>query len=149
MIKVKDARPEDLDIVSDFICDLENDIFDKGVFKKIYFDNLKNKNNIYFIAWDKKPVGYLSCHVQGLLHHGGQIAEIQEMYVVKDKRGLGIGKQLLDKLKVIAKKRKIKQIEVTSGIKRKRAHNFYRTETFRLTSYKFVYSIDKAKKRTD
>ena len=149
MIKVRDARPEDIDTVFDFICDLEKDIFDKRVFKKIYFDNLKNRNNIYFIAWDKKPVGYLSCHVQGLLHHCGQIAAIQEMYVVNDKRGLGIGKQLLDKLKVTAKKRKIKQIEVTSGIKRKRAHNFYLTEAFKFKSHKFVYRIEYAKERTD
>jgi (aminoalkyl)phosphonate N-acetyltransferase len=138
MIKVKNAKPEDIDIVFDFICDLEKEVFDRRVFKRIYLDNLKNKNNIYFIAWDKKPVGYLSCHVQGLLHHCGQIAEIQEMYVVNDKRGLGIGKQLLGKLKATAKKRKIQQIEVTSGLKRKRAHKFYMTEDFILTSYKLV-----------
>lgn len=138
MIKVRNARPEDNDIVFDFICDLEKELFDKRVFKKIYLDNLKNKNNIYFIAWDKKPVGYLSCHVQGLLHHCGQIAEIQEMYIVNDKRGLGIGKQLLDKLKATAKKREIQQIEVTSGLQRKRAHKFYITESFHLTSYKYI-----------
>jgi PhnO protein len=140
MIRIRNARLQDIDIVFDFICDLENEIFDKRLFKKIYIDNLKNKDNIYFIAWDKKPIGYLSCHVQGLLHHCGQIAEIQEMFVVQDKRGLGIGKQLLDKLKATAKKRKIQQIEVTSGLKRRRSHKFYSTENFILTSNKFVCS---------
>ncbi len=140
MIRIRNAKPQDIDIVFDFICELENEIFDKRLFKKIYVDNLKNKNNIYIIAWDKKPIGYLSCHVQGLLHHCGQIAEIQEMFVVHDKRGLGIGKRLLDKLKATAKKRKIQQIEVTSGLKRKRAHKFYLTENFILTSNKFVCS---------
>ena len=138
MIKIRNARPQDVDIVFDFISDLENAIFDKRVFKRIYTDNLKNKSNIYFIAWDKEPIGFLSCHVQGLLHHCGQIAEIQEMFVVQGKRGLGIGKQLLDNLKATTQKRKIQQIEVTSGRNRKRAHDFYLKENFILTSNKFV-----------
>lgn len=140
MIKLRNARPEDMDVVFDFISDLENEVFDKRVFKKIYLENLKSKKNIYLIAWDNKPIGYLSCHVQGLLHHGGQVAEIQEMYVVKDKRGLGVGKQLLDKLKAIIKKQKIKQIEVTSGLKREMAHKFYLSQNFILTSSKFVFT---------
>ena len=93
---------------------------------------------MYLIAWAKKPVAYLSCHMQALLHHGGEVAEIQEMYVVPEQRGHGIGKQLVDKLKGILRRRKVKRIEVTSQVYRRKAHKFYEGENFKLTSRKFV-----------
>jgi len=135
---IKRARLQDVDAVFAFITDLEKENFNKRAFKSIYTRNLKNKDNVYLIAWHNVPVGYLSCHVQGLLHHGSDVAEIQEMYVVPEKRGQGIGKQLVDQLKSILKKRKVKRIEVTSQFYRKQAHQFYEGENFKLTSKKFV-----------
>lgn len=137
-ISIKRAKLTDVDKVFDFIVELENEIFDKNRFKRIYRNNLSIKSNIYLLAWDREPVGYLSCHVQSLLHHCGSIAEIQEMYVVPEKRGQGIGKLLLDKLKEIAGRKNILQIELTSNIRRRRAHKFYYREHFILTSKKFV-----------
>lgn len=136
--KIKRARLKDVDAVFAFILALERETLDRKTFNKIYIQNLENRNNIYLIAWDQEAVGYLSCHTQGLLHHGCYVAEIQEMYVVPEKRGQGIGKQLLGELKIILKKRKVHRIEVTSQVHRTQAHRFYQGESFRLTSKKFV-----------
>jgi len=135
---IKRARLKDIESVFVFVTALENENFDKVTFKNIYRKNIKNKDNTYLLAWHKEPVGYLSCHIQTLLHHCGQVAEIQEMYVPVEKRGQGIGKALLDQLKSILKKRKVKRIEVTSQVTRRQAHRFYLGEDFRMTSKKFV-----------
>ncbi len=135
---IKRARLQDFDTVFTFISALEKETFDKIFFKTLYVKNIQNKENIYLIAWQKVPVGYLSCHIQSLLHHCGNVAEIQEMYVVPEARGQGIGKQLLNQLKDILKKRKVHRIEVTSQVHRTQAHRFYQGENFRLTSKKFV-----------
>lgn len=121
-----------------FITALEKEEFDKGDFLKIYKRNISNKDNIYLLAWHQKPVGYISCHIQNLLHHCAQVAEIQEMFVPVDKRGQGIGKALLDQLKSMLRKRNVKRLEVTSQVTRRQAHRFYLGENFRITSKKFV-----------
>lgn len=137
-ITIRRARLQDLDTVFAFITALEKEAFGKRNFNLLYRKNIRNKDNVYLIAWRNEPVGYLSCHIQGLLHHGANVAEIQEMYVVPQQRGQGIGKQLVDQLKSILQKRNVKRIEVTSQLYRKKAHKFYEGENFKLTSKKFV-----------
>lgn len=127
-----------MEYVFAFITALEKEDFDKDDFLKIYKRNISNKDNIYLLAWHKKPVGYLSCHIQNLLHHCAEVAEIQEMYVLIDKRGQGIGRALLDQLKSMLRKRNVKRLEVTSQVTRRQAHQFYLAENFRMTSKKFV-----------
>lgn len=130
---------KDVDAVYAFVNDLESTVFDKQRFLEIYAMNLKNNDNIYLVAVDEEPVGYISCHVQLLLHHGGPIAEIQELYVAESERGKGIGRLLVDALKTEIKKRGIPQIEVTSRLHRTRAHQFYEKENFEWTHKKFIF----------
>jgi PhnO protein len=138
MIEIKIAQPQDVDFVYQCICDLENQSFNKTVFKSIYDDNIKNTNIIYLVAHDEKPVGFISCHIQPLLHHCGLIAEIQELYVIEEKRNQKIGSQLLRELKEKLKNKNVLQIEVVSNLKRLDTHRFYEREGFMRTSYKFV-----------
>lgn len=93
--KIKRARLQDIDSVLAFITALEEEDYDQKAFRRIYRKNLKNKNNIYLIAWQTNPVGYLSCHIQTLLHHCGEVAEIQEMYVPPEKGGRVLEKNFL------------------------------------------------------
>lgn len=142
MINVRRARRSDLPFVYDCICGLENEKFSTARFKKFYFANLARKDNIYLIAVDTKPVGFLSCHIQSLLHHCARIGEVQEMYVIPDSRSKGVGKILLDSLNGLARKRKVEQLEVVSNRKRKQTHRFYLAQGFTFTSKKFVLPLD-------
>jgi len=101
-----------------------------------------NQKNIYLVAIENEIViGYVSCHIQKLLHHGGEVGEIQEMFVIPEKRSLGVGKILIGKLKEIAINRKILQLEVTSNQKRLKAHSFYETQEFTATHKKFIHKL--------
>ena len=71
-------------------------------------------------------------------NHGGPVGEIQEMYVEPDYRSHGVGKALIDRLKSIAKTKNWLQLEVTSGLQRGKAHDFYLREGFADTHKKFT-----------
>lgn len=123
--------------------ELEQTVFNVEDLKRAFESNVNNPDHIYLIAeMNDKPVGYLSCHSQLLLHHGGRkIAEIQEMYVNPESRKNGIGKGLVDELKRIAKLKEVEQLEVTSNNKRGDTHRFYEREKFVQSHKKFTYRI--------
>ena len=136
---IRKAQIQDFESIYRFVNKLEDEEFDRQKQFKIFSDNLLNEKNIYLVATENGVViGYLSCHIQKLLHHGGEIGEIQEMFVIPEKRSIGIGKILIEKLKEIAVNRKILQLEVTSNQKRLKAHSFYEAQKFIATHKKFV-----------
>jgi PhnO protein len=141
-IQIRAATQDDFEYIYEFINLLEDEVFDRQKQWEIYLENAGNPNNIYLIAWAHSlAVGYLSCHIQNLLHHGGLVGEIQEMYVNENGRGHGIGKLLIDKTKEIARARGVLQLEVTSGFKREDAHRFYEREGFVNTHKKFTHKL--------
>jgi PhnO protein len=142
-MEIRFAIPDDFEAVYAFINELEDEIMDVQIQKKIFTQNLSNPDIVYLLAFsDGKSIGFLSLHIQNLLHHGAPIGEIQEMYVSKEARSLGVGKLLVDEIKRIAKQRQIPQLEVTSGFKREDAHRFYEREGFAHTHKKFTWKND-------
>jgi PhnO protein len=132
----------DFEVVYDFINTLEECVFDKESQHAIFIENLSNPKHIFLLAEiNQTPIGFLSCHVQNLIHHGGLVGEIQEMFVDENYRSQQIGTQLLNKLKSIAMQNNLLQIEVTSSFKREKAHAFYEREGFPHTHKKFVFKV--------
>lgn len=138
-MEIRNATAADFETVYDFINRLEDDILDRERQRAIFADNLSNPNILYLLAFSgNEPVGFLSLHIQNLLHHGGPIGEIQEMFVLEGARSLGVGKKLIDEIKRFANERGILQLEVTSSFRREAAHRFYEREGFVHTHKKFT-----------
>jgi PhnO protein len=143
-IIIRNAEPIDFEFVHDFVTELSHGgvPMDEMAQRQIFIGNISNPDNIYLLASvGSITVGFLSCHIQNLLHHGGPVGEIQEMFVAESARSLGVGKKLTDRLKEIAQERNVLQLEVTSGFKRESAHRFYEREAFEHTHKKFVYKL--------
>ncbi len=141
-IQIRQARQEDFPAIYEFVNELEYTVFDERLQWEIYLENAGNPEHIYLVAFVRNlPIGFVSCHIQNLLHHGGKVGEIQEMYVRENARGHGAGKILLDRLKEMALERGVLQLEVTSSHKREAAHRFYEREHFGHTHKKFVYKL--------
>jgi len=140
---IRKASLNDFKSVYGFVNDLEETEFNIESMKIAFEQNINNTDSIYLIAEvDNKPVGYLSCHSQFLLHHGGQrIAEIQEMYVNPENRKMGIGKKLIDELKRTAQQKGIDQLEVTSNNRRTKTHRFYEREKFVQSQKKCTWKV--------
>ena len=141
-IIIRKAESGDFEIIYEFICALEDIQFDKTILKNLFSRNINDENNIYIVAVHKDQTGgYLSCHGQYLLHHGGFIGEIQEMFVLPEKRNMGLGKRLFHELRRVAKQKEMLQLEVTAHHMRREAHQFYLKEGFVLTHKKFVSTL--------
>lgn len=139
-IVVRMATINDFDDIYAFVNQLEAMVFDKAQQARIFQANLKNPDCIYLIACcDGRGIGYLSCHIQQLLHHGGSVGEIQEMFVEAGSRSSGVGQLLLNAIKQIAIDRGILQLEVTANLNRPHAHRFYEQASFKHTHKKFVW----------
>ena len=136
---VRNAESKDLNTIFDFICELENEVFDYQVFKSIFEENLQNPNYVYYVAEiDNQVVGFISFHTQKLLHHCGIVGEIQELYVVQNFRNQQIGRILVNKIKDYAKTHKLKSIEVASNKIRTENVYIYEHLGFRLSHNKFT-----------
>lgn len=139
-ITIRPATESDFESIYQFVNELQNKTFDRSKMRELFFTNLKNTTIIYLMACsDNKAIGYLSCHIQLLLHHGGQVAEIQEMFVKPGYRSLGVGKLLMDEVKNLSKKLEVLQLEVTTRVIREKAIQFYKRESFEDTHKKLVY----------
>ncbi len=142
MITLRPACPSDLSFVYNCLCELEETTLEAAAFGRIFRANLTNPSVRYVIAEsDTVPVGFLSCHVQQLLHHAGPVGEIQEMYVLPDWRSKGVGKQLVEHLADIARHEGWVNLEVTSNRRRIRTHEFYERMGFAVTHVKLVMPL--------
>jgi len=139
-VAVREATTKDFEVVYQFVCELQKKVFDRQVMAQLFEKNISNPDNTYLIATnDGEAIGYLSCHIQSLLHHGGKVAEIQEMYVQDKYRNQGIGKQMMDKVKKIVQQKGALQLEVTTRMIREKAIGFYKRESFEDTHKKLVH----------
>ncbi|MFZ1805922.1 MAG: GNAT family N-acetyltransferase [Cyclobacteriaceae bacterium] len=139
-ILIRKASLKDLADVYQFICELQGKVFDEGLMRTLYGENILNPYFIYLVAIDGNDlVGYASCHIQTLLHHAGKVAEVQEMFVKPNYRNNGVGKQLMDEIKRRVKEKGALQLEVTTRAVREKAIQFYIRESFEDSHKKLVY----------
>lgn len=140
MVDIRKAKPEDFESVYQFICELQSKVLDKVILKRLYLENIRKKDNFYLVAThDELLIGYLSCHIQVLLHHAGKVAEIQEIFVLPEYRNKGVGKLLVDEIKRRTKKEGVLQLEVTTRVIREKAIAFYKRESFEDSHKKLVF----------
>ena len=139
MATIRNAESKDLDTIFNFICELENEVFDFQIFKDIFEENLQNLNYVYYVAEiESQVVGFISFHTQKLLHHCGIVGEIQELYVAQNFRNQQIGRFLVNKVRDYAKTHKLKSIEVTSNKLRTENVYIYEHLGFKLSHNKFT-----------
>ena len=139
-IQTRKAQKKDMQSVYNFLCELEECVFDFNCFKSLYENNIRDVNCIYLVAEleNKTVIGFVSCHIQYLLHHCGKVAEIQELFVDSTFRNKGVGKQLIAHLNTLLSKKIIVSFEVTANIKRTGTHRFYEQQGYVYTHKKFV-----------
>jgi (aminoalkyl)phosphonate N-acetyltransferase len=140
---IRPAQINDVESIYSKICELENNKMDKSTFAGIFKENLKKDNIFYIVAeFQGQPIGFISLHIQKLLHHNGNAAEIQELFVDSDMRGKKIGSKLINYAKDISEKHQCKSFEVSCNLKRAQAHKFYEKEGLSKTHYKLTKISD-------
>jgi len=133
---------EDLEAVYILICDLEDHHMDGDAFSEVFIKNLSDPDIYYFVAEiNNRIIGFLSLYVQHILHHSKPTCELQELNIVPELRGSGIGGMLIEEAEKIARNLNLEEIELTTKTHRNKAQNFYRKYGFEHTHNKFVKKL--------
>ena len=122
--------------------ELEGDKLDRDCFEAVYLRNLADEHIFSLLAMDAgAALGFLSLHIQFLLHHAGMAAEIQEIVVSEAHRGQGIGEKLFLRARQIAAERGCVLLEVCCNQSRAHSHQFYLRQGMKNTHYKFTMPL--------
>ncbi len=141
-LTIRPATPDDLPTIYAFLCDLEDETLDQAKFEAVYSRNLANPAVFYRVAeLGGEVVGFLSCHVQHLLHHTGPVGEIQELYVRPDCRNQRIGHAFMKFLDELVGEEGLVNLEVTTNQKRTDTARFYEQTGFARTHWKLVKQV--------
>ncbi|KPU46135.1 aminoalkylphosphonic acid N-acetyltransferase [Oxobacter pfennigii] len=141
-MNIRKAEKNDMEDVFSLICELEERKMDKSNFCTVYLNNLSDSRIHYIVAEQPgKIIGFISIHIQQLLHHAGSIAEIQELIVTEEWQGSGIGHMMFETAKNIASENNCINIEVCSNRRREKSHLFYEKIGMKKSSYKFILQL--------
>lgn len=136
---IRKAKETDLEFVKLLVEELEEQKFELEIFKEIYFKNLVNTEVHYFVAEvNNEILGFMSIFESTPLHHCHKLAEIQELIISVKHRGLSIGKEFIELATKLGQEKDWLQIELSSHMKRLKAHNFYMRNGFNRRHFKFV-----------
>lgn len=87
--------------------------------------------NCIVLEEDKKLIGFASLIVHAVPSEGS-VARVEDVIILDTHRGKGYGKKIMEELIKIAKKKKVKKINLTSNPKRVEARNLYASMGFEL-----------------
>ena len=87
-------------------------------------------------------VGALTTGMTPVLHRPKPVGRISMLVVAEAERGAGIGRALVAAAEERLRKAGCGLVEVTSNVKRLRAHAFYRRLGYEWTSYRFAKQVD-------
>ncbi|MGC4102613.1 GNAT family N-acetyltransferase [Ferruginibacter sp.] len=142
LYKIRTAETGDAESIYQFICQLEETSFDKERFTTMFEANINHAGHYYLVATEQeKIIGFISCHIQQLLHHCAKVAEIQELFVEEAYRKSGVGKLLVHTLEQLLLTNGCINLEVTAQNKRLQTHVFYEQLEFKGTHKKFVKQL--------
>lgn len=138
---IRKAVAGDSDFVRDMIGQLSHAV-SADKFEEIFLKNLASADVFYFIAESEgKSVGFLSLHVQSLLHHSGKVAEVQELCIDEYHRSKAFGKKLLEHAVQLARNMNCELIELSTNKKRIRAQGFYEREGWVQSHFKYTMEL--------
>lgn len=136
---IRKAKDSDLESVKLLVEELEEQKFDFEIFKGIYLKNLLSDEVHYYVAEvNNEVVGFMSLFESTPLHHCHKLAEIQELIIREKHRGLSIGKEFIELATRLGQEKGWLQIELSSHMKRLKAHSFYMRNGFSRRHFKFA-----------
>lgn len=136
------CKESDVTELYQLICILEQTALPYEAFHAIYCDQLDDPRYDGIVCEsDRHIIGFIHLRLEDQLHHAGKIAEIMELIVAENKRGQGIGNELLQRGCLAARQAGCIQVEVSSHHRRSDAHRFYVRNGFQNHHKKFTQKL--------
>jgi (aminoalkyl)phosphonate N-acetyltransferase len=140
---VRRANEADNNSVYELLNQLKGSQHNREAFEQNYLKNINDPLVHYLVAEQEFVViGFISLHVQRILHHSNRTGEIQELIIDENHRGKGIGKVLMEKVELLAKELNLEEVELTTRIHRTDAQEFYKSLGYTNSHLKFVKELN-------
>ncbi len=133
---IREARPGDADALARLIVELGYEVAAADVRRRIA--RLRKAGEPVLVADREGIIGCVSWHVTPVVHRPRPVGRLTMLAVAGPARGGGVGAALVAAAEARLRERGCGLIEVTSNIRRLRAHIFYRKLGFERTSYRFA-----------
>ena len=136
---IREARPADAAAIARLLAELGYDVDGADVRRRLAA--LRKGGEPALVADRGGPVGCLTWHVTPVIHRPRPVGRITMLVVAEAERGAGIGKALVAAAEARLLAKDCGLVEVTSNVKRLRAHAFYRALGYERTSYRFAKTL--------
>ena len=136
-IRVREARSEDAPRLKQLINDLGHPIEVADIIRNL--DTLSSIGLLPRVATEgDRIIGMCGLSAMTTVHRDAPVGRVSVMIVDEAYRGRKIGALLLAEAERLLAERGCKILEVTSNMKRDRAHHFYEVLGYERTSYRFM-----------
>lgn len=136
-ISIREARAPDTPRLVELITELGHPIEEADVRRNL--ETLERAGILPLVAVDGEHViGMCGLSAMITVHRDAPVGRISVMIVSEGHRGGGIGAMLVAEAERRLAEIGCKILEVTSNMKRKRAHNFYEQLGYERTSHRFM-----------
>jgi ribosomal protein S18 acetylase RimI-like enzyme len=137
---LRDARPRDAEAIAALIASLGYEVTQAEVKRRSAA--LAKAGQQILVAEKGALVGVLTTSSMIVLHRPKPVGRISMLVVAEAARGAGIGAALVAEAEKRLAAKGCGLVEVTSNIKRLRAHGFYDKLGYERTSYRFAKGLD-------
>jgi len=137
--KVREARPADSEAIAGLLVQLGYEVSTADVRRRL--TDLRKANQPLLVADRSGLIGCLTWHVTPVIHRPRPVGRITMLVVAEDERGGGVGSLLVAAAEERLRALGCGLVEVTSNMKRMRAHAFYERLGFERTSYRFAKTL--------
>ena len=138
-LRVREAMPRDAAALAGLIGELGYEVTEAEVRKRLAA--LRKGGEPPLVADRDGIIGCLTWHVRIMLHRPRPVGRISMMVVTERARGAGVGGALIEAAEARFRELGCGLVEVTSNMKRMRAHAFYERRGYERTSYRFAKLI--------
>lgn len=136
---LRDARPKDAEALAALVAALGYEATAGEIRKRLAL--LKKAGQHALVADRGGAIGVLTTSIMHVLHRPRPVGRISMMVVAEDQRGQGIGAALVAAAEARLRDAGCGLVEVTSNIRRQRAHAFYERLGYERTSYRFARQL--------
>ena len=137
--RIREARPGDAEAISALLAQLGYEVTAADARRRI--GAMRKAGEPPLVADRGGVIACLTWHVTPALHRPRPVGRITMMVVSEGERSGGVGATLVEAAETRLRDRGCGLVEVTSNMKRMRAHNFYEKLGYMRTSYRFAKTL--------
>ena len=140
-VHIRDARAYDAPILTKLIVDLGHPITEADVRRNLH--RLAPMGLLPLVAaCGDEVIGLCGLSEMVTIHRDAPVGRISILVVAEDHRNGGIGALLVAEAEKRLTARGCKMVEVTSNMRRERAHGFYEKLGYERTSFRFMKKLE-------